>query len=122
MAFHDIDMDEFREWWSRTKRCGFTAAQHYADRRLMGRDVLSMLAWGGVLPLAAISLSLPTLGLSLSLLAPYALLWHRVRRDRLQRGASSSDATLYASATVVGKFPEAAGVLSLARQRVFPPR
>jgi N-terminal domain of galactosyltransferase len=119
MAHHDINIDEFRQWWKRTKRAGYTSAEHLADRRIMGRNVLSIMAWGAAVPAAAFGMALPTLGGSLLLLSAYAVLWQRVRKDRLRRGAEPRDAALYASATVIGKLPEAVGVIEFGRKRLF---
>lgn len=118
MAHHDIQMDEFGQWWKRTRRSGYTYAEHLADRRIMGRKVLSVLAWGGVLPLLAFGMALPSFGSSLACLGAYAVLWQRVRKDRLMRGATSDDAALFATATVLGKVPEATGVLEFAAKRL----
>jgi GT2 family glycosyltransferase len=118
MAYHDIDMDQFRQWWIRTVRSGQTYAEHWLDRQLMGRRVASIAFWGGALPAAALGLALPTLGLSLGLLTPYVVLWSRVRRDRLQHGWSADDASFYASAMVLSKLPEMVGVVRVVRGRL----
>jgi hypothetical protein len=117
MAHHDIHMDEFGQWWIRAKRSGFTSAEHLLDRRIMGRNVLSILTWGAGVPAVALGMALPTFGGSLMLLWLYAVLWYRVRKDRLLRGASESDASLYAFATVLGKVPEAVGIVEFGRKR-----
>jgi glycosyltransferase involved in cell wall biosynthesis len=119
MAHHDIHMDELRQWWKRTKRAGYTSAEHLADRGIMGRNVLSIMAWGAAVPVLSLTMALPTFGGSLWLLCAYAVLWQRVRKDRLRRGAEPRDAALYASATVFGKLPEAAGVFEFGRKRLF---
>jgi cellulose synthase/poly-beta-1,6-N-acetylglucosamine synthase-like glycosyltransferase len=118
MAFHDIHMDSFGEWWHRTKRSGYSAAQHLVDRRVLGREVASMVGWGSVIPATAVALAPPTLGLSLSLFLLHGRLWRRVREDALRRGLSREDAALRASATVVGKVPEALGVIEYVRKRL----
>jgi GT2 family glycosyltransferase len=119
MAHHDIHMDEFRQWWKRTKRAGYTAAEHLADRHIMGRNVVSMLAWGGALPCVSLGMALPTFGGSLTWLGAYAVLWQRVRKDRLRRGATPDDAALLASAAVLGKIAEAAGVVEFGSKRML---
>jgi GT2 family glycosyltransferase len=121
MGWHDIHMDEIGQWLRRTRRAGFTLAEHFVDRRIMGKNVASALAWGGIVPTVALGMALPTLGGSLALLGAYPVLWRRVRSQRLRAGSNPRDAALYASATVLGKIPEAIGVLDFARARLFGP-
>jgi len=118
MAMHDINMEHFSQWWNRTKRTGYTSAEHFADRRIMGRKVLSNICWGVLLPGAAVGMALPTFGVSLLSLGAYAALWRRVRDAELRRGASAEDAALFASSIVVGKVPEAAGTLEFMTRRL----
>jgi GT2 family glycosyltransferase len=117
MAYHDIDMDEFTEWWSRAARAGQTYAEHWLDRGIMGRKVLSISLWGGALPAAAFGLALPSLGLSLGLLSPYAVLWRKLRREALLRGYSNEDAALFAAAMIFVKIPELAGMARVVWRR-----
>jgi len=119
MAHHDIQMDSFKQWLVRTKRCGYTAAEHWADRGIMGRNLLSMLLWGAFVPGVALTFALPTLGGSLAAFGGgYGVLWRRVREDRLRRGATPNDAALFATATVLGKLPEAVGAAQFATERL----
>lgn len=120
MAYHDIHMDSFAQWWRRSVRTGDGTAQGVymqggkdAERL---KEMASMLVWGGALPAAALGLSLPTLGLSLSLLSGYGVLFYRVRGHRLAHGDRPDDASLYAGAVAVGKIANAAGVLRFARR------
>lgn len=120
MATHDIHMDSFAQWWRRCVRNGDGAALGVYRER--GRDaarlkeVASMLAWGGALPAAALGLSVPTLGFSLSLLSGYGVLYRRVLAERLRRGERPEDARLYAAAVTLGKVANTAGVLRFTRR------
>ena len=118
MARHDIAMGEFAAWWRRTSREGQAVAEALVRNGLSDResrrDLASMLLWGATLPTTAAALALPSLGLSLGLLAGYPLLWTRVRNYRLRQGDEARDASLYATATVLGKIANAAGVAKYA--------
>ncbi|MDH5675432.1 MAG: glycosyltransferase family 2 protein [Myxococcales bacterium] len=119
MALHDINMTHIGQWWRRAKRSGRTYAEHWIDRGILGRRVASICIWGGLFPASAVALALPTLGLSLVLLAPHALLYRRIRRDRILRGTPEDDATLYALATVAAKIPEMTGVAAVLKSRIL---
>jgi GT2 family glycosyltransferase len=119
MTLHDAAMTRFGQWWKRASRAGHafaeSAARHFrTPERYCVRQVVSILAWGLVLPGASLVLLWPTGGASLLLLSAYGLLWWRIQRSRLGHGDSAADARLYASACVVGKFAEATGVLQYA--------
>lgn len=115
MARHDINMQGFGEWWQRAVRSGHSLAEGMyiqakkgkkAHYKLLGSSV----TYGAILPSTATLLFLPTLGLSLSLLAPHARLWLKVREHRLSVGDSKDDAAVYATSVVLGKFAEAQGI------------
>ena len=65
--------------------------------------------YGAVLPAIALGGALPTLGLSLGLLAGYPVSAYRAYRAAKRRGRSEEEAVLYAIACTVGKFPEVVG-------------
>jgi len=127
MARHDIAIDHFGQWWSRAAREGKSAAGNVHRNGISDhesvRHMLSILVWGAGVPTAAVALLLPSLGLSMGLLGSYSVLWRRVHRSRSKRGATSEDAALYASATVLGKLANVSGVASyvskVARARVW---
>ena len=115
MATHDADIHRFDEWWRRSVRSGHAIGQRsYLNGRGPARDCTrerrSTLVWGVALPLAAIGLAVPTRGLSVLLLAGYAVLGWRVFRYRRRRGDSAADARLYAGFNVLGKLAEAFGL------------
>ncbi len=118
MAYHDIDMARFGQWWRRAVRSGEAYAEGYYVQRLRGKrphlkEVMSVLAWGAAVPSVCIAAStrLPLLGGGL-LAAAYGRLWWKVYHDASRRQWSPDDARLYATAVVLQKF---AGVVGVAR-------
>jgi GT2 family glycosyltransferase len=124
MAWHDAAMTRFPQWWRRTRRAGHAYAEgaalhgapperHYvAERR-------RALLWGLALPLLAVAGALLHWSLALLLLAyplQIARLWVRHRRER---GAAPLARAFF---LVLGRFPEALGVLGfwLRRWRAGP--
>lgn len=124
MTLHDAALERFGQWWRRAARGGHACAEAAALHRSSGqryrlRELLSISAWGGLLPVAALGLAWPSHGLSLAAaLLAYAWLWGRIYRHRRQRRDPPGDAALYASALVVAKLAEMGGVLRYAWSRV----
>ncbi|CAN5803215.1 hypothetical protein BH23PLA1_BH23PLA1_22810 [soil metagenome] len=125
MARHDIAMTRFGQWWRRTVRAGYAYAEGAArhgrtPQRHWVRESRSIAFWGIVLPLIALALAWPTKGASLALLlVGYALLYQRVQGHRLRHGNSPTEARLYASYCLLGKFPQALGLLRYWRDRLL---
>ena len=116
MAVHDIDMTRFAQWWRRTRRGGFAAAQGAAmhgsqrQRAQRGRAVV----WGLVLPGAVLA------GL---LVTPWALalllaLPTQVVRLAARSGIGRRESWEWAFFMTLGKTPEALGVLDYALRRL----
>lgn len=118
MAYHDMAMTQFRQWWRRAVRAGHAfaegAALHGAGpERHFVRETRSAVVWGGAMPILALTVAWPTRGLSLAALAAaYALLFTRVwLRARKRPGWRLADATAYATFIVLGKPAGAIGVV-----------
>jgi GT2 family glycosyltransferase len=116
MTLHDAAMTRFRQWWRRTLRAGYAfaegAARHGREpERHWVRDTRSIWFWGVGVPLCALGLAPATGGASLILFGGYLALAVRINRKSRKRGLSVADARLYAAACVVGKWPQALGVL-----------
>lgn len=126
MTIHDAAMTRFEQWWKRSKRSGHAYAE---GAMLHGRTVtrhnvrqtISALTYGVVLPLSAVAIGGPVgavLGRSVgqaaltTLLMPYLKAAYGAYKYRLQQGDNPDDARLYAVFCMLGKFPEAAGVLT----------
>ncbi len=115
MTLHDAQITQFSQWWKRMVRSGHAYAEgmalHLHDNgRYQWREVLSIIRWSVLLPIVAISLVWFTWGLSLLLLADYAVLWYIVKSLRLHRGDSPHQANLYALFCILGKFAGLIGV------------
>jgi glycosyltransferase involved in cell wall biosynthesis len=125
MAIHDADITRFSAWWMRNVRTGHAYAEaksRHPDSPAMrsGKAVRSIAFWGFWLPCLSLSLAAPTLGVSLLASAGgYPALLVRVYRTMRERGFSRASARLYATFCVLGKFPQAFGML---RHRVLERR
>ena len=124
MMVHDLDMSSVGQWWSRSKRSGYAVASsaHKHQRgpgRFCSAEVRRMLFWGAMLPAVSIGAAVPSGGISLVLLLAYARPALGSYRFASGRGASTADARLYAIWCTLGKFPECAGVVRYAMDRVF---
>lgn len=115
MTRHDARMTRFAQWWRRQVRAGHAYAEVMWQQRSVSpepfwlRETLSNAAWGIGLPLVALGGVKPSRGKSLGLLAAYPMLWVRIFLRARQR-MSSRHATLYATFTCLGKFPQAQGM------------
>jgi hypothetical protein len=125
MASHDCDINSFRQWWRRGVRSGRAyaegAALHGASpERHWVKERRSILVWGVALPLSAVLLAWPTGGLSIAgLLMLYLALGAKIIRNRVRQwGYSLSDAMIYALFCVIGKLPQAIGLLHFNRKQL----
>ncbi len=116
MTLHDACMTRFGQWWKRAERAGHAyaegAAMHGAPpERHRVRETRRVLVWGALIPGLALAGAIPTLGLSLALLAGYPLSAARAYRSARRRGRPLEDALPYALFTTLGKLPELHGVV-----------
>lgn len=123
MADHDAAMFHFGQWWRRQYRTGHSYAevlhrQRHDPQRETLRNVLSILFWGGGLPVISLAGAWPSAGGTLLVLFAYVWPWIGSYRDRLHRGDAPRYASLYASACLLGKLPQFQGLLSFARSRL----
>jgi GT2 family glycosyltransferase len=114
MTLHDAQMLHFRQWWKRFLRAGHAYAEGAylhgrSPEKHWVKENRSIWLWGLLLPLGAIGLSGLTNGWSLLLLLAYPLSTYRVFQYGSRRGLKAKDASLYALACVIGKFPNALG-------------
>jgi hypothetical protein len=122
MALHDMRIADFKGWWRRSVRSGRAIAaaislhpwsrDPYCVRQW--RQLASVLAWGLALPAISLMVAVPTGGLSLILLGAYPALWWRIRRARTLKGDDPRDASLYATACLMGKLAQVVGILAAA--------
>lgn len=111
MTLHDAAMTRFGQWWRRSRRAGHAfaegAALHGAGpERHWVAETRRALAWGAGVPLmAAVAWALHPLGALLLLAYPAQVLRLALRDGG---GAPAWEAAVF---TVLGKLPEAQGVL-----------
>ncbi len=124
MASHDCDIQSFGLWWKRAVRSGRAFAEGAslhgaAPERHWVKETRSIWIWGVAIPLLGVLLVWPTQGLSLAvMIAAYLLLLARIVIGQVRsRGRSLADASLYAIACVVGKWPQAVGLLACSLKR-----
>ncbi|MCB2113632.1 MAG: glycosyltransferase family 2 protein [Parvularculaceae bacterium] len=121
MTLHDAAMTRFRQWWKRSVRAGhaFAEVSHIHRRSPCGvwkRETRRALAWASIAPLALI-LSVAVHPSALVILAVYPLQFARLSwtaRNRL--GGAAAPWALF---TILGKFPEALGVVKFHVGRAF---
>lgn len=124
MALHDAQMTRFSQWWRRSLRSGHAYAEgawlhgRSPDRHWV-KESRSICFWGLILPLLIIGTVLPSKGWSLLLLASYPLMAYKIYCSLQYRGYSSKDTALYATACVVGKFPQVQGQLQFHLNRLL---
>lgn len=122
MTRHDAAMTRFAQWWKRSVRAGHAcaeAAHRHPDDYFARRTVRSNVIWGCALPAAALGLSGPSSGTSLSLFGLYGPLWWRVRNYRMrEHGDDADDASLYATYCVLGKLPQFVGTVQFHANRL----
>jgi glycosyltransferase involved in cell wall biosynthesis len=107
MTLHDVAMTRFRQWWRRTRRGGYGYGEGVAlygapPERHKVFESRRALLWGGVLPVLAIVGALFTPWALLLLLA-----WPAQMARLVLRGTDSMRAVFL----VIGKVPEALGIL-----------
>ena len=116
MTLHDMAMTRFSQWWRRSRRGGFAAAQGAAlhggaSQRAQQRRAL---AWGLGVPMAALA------GLTLTpwALALLGLLPAQVARLAARSGMSQRCSWEWAFFATLGKTPEMLGVLEYQTRRL----
>jgi hypothetical protein len=114
MTLHDAAMYRAGQWWRREKRSGHATAEGAAmygrtPERYRRQPNRSNYVWGLILPAAALAPAWWTHGWSLLLLGLYAVQWWRIRGRCVKRGMPGSDARLYATFLLLGKFPQVLG-------------
>ena len=114
MALHDIAMTRLSQWWRRTRRHGHAVAEgaalHGAGPARYGRAALRrMLVWGVAVPVVAL------LG---AFVTPWAILVLLVWPAQVLRLKAKGQDWTQAFFLVLGKLPEAQGVLGYYLSRV----
>jgi len=123
MAWHDVGITRFRQWWKRAARAGFAYAEGWALHppkvgASYRRNAVRALFWGALLPLSICAFALggivwrPLLLVSgaaaLLLVAQAARLIVR----ELRRGRAARDAAGFGAFLFIAKLPEAIGAMN----------
>jgi GT2 family glycosyltransferase len=121
MTLHDAAMTRLAQWWRRARRAGHAAAEGAAlhgrpPERHGVRQTVSALAWGLGPPMAAL---LGMLAFGPWGLAALALWPMQVLRLALREGAGRREGWERAFFLVLGKLPEALGVLEFSARRLL---
>ena len=125
MTWHDAAMTTWTQWWRRNKRSGHAFAEgaflHGAppERHFVDETRRAVL-WGAVLPLVVLLLAATVSPWLLLLLAVYPLQWARVGARLRHDGRPI--AWTYAAFLLLGRFPEAQGVLKFRLARLVGQR
>lgn len=110
MAWHDLNMMHFGQWWRRTKRTGFAYAQGVhlfsKDDPTVGKQVLRAICWAVVLPVVILAGLLLVGPPALVLVLLYPL---QVLRTALSMTGPPRHRLLSAAFMTLGKFPEFLG-------------
>jgi GT2 family glycosyltransferase len=122
MVFHDAAMTRFSLWWKRSVRTGYGYAQGYAlhgrgAERYCLRQSLRIWFWGLMVPGGIVLLALFFGSQWLSLVAIYPIQIFRITASVNKRFNHWQHSLLYASFTLLGKWPQLYGqVLFLVRR------
>ena len=119
MTWHDAAMRRFNQWWRRSLRAGHGYAQVGAlHPAVFRRQRRSSMVWAMLLPLGVLSMTAWKGPAGLLLLLGYPALGLRILLRRLGRDGTPLDSVLYAAFCVLGKVPEAAGIVKYWWSRV----
>ena len=118
MTLHDAQMDTFSQWWKRTLRSGHAYMQClYLHRKSPNsndlRSVISILFWGGLLPVVtvlSVVFDLAALVALIVFLYIYLVskIYYHVRKSKKSR---PTDSLIFSIFTTIGKIPQFFGVL-----------
>ncbi|MEO5689865.1 MAG: glycosyltransferase [Burkholderiaceae bacterium] len=114
MTWHDAAMMTWTQWWRRNKRSGHAFAEgaflhgQPPERHFVAETRRAML-WGAALPVAIVVLAATTAPSFLLLLLVYPVQWLRIGARFARAGGPI--AWTHAAFLLMGRFPEAQGVL-----------
>lgn len=122
MGSHDAGLLHFGQWWARARRAGHAYAEHVAKHGARAdpawhRQLVSIILWAGLLPLATILLAatIPVLAP-----APPALWLLQVMRIwRREQRQGEPDAFWIAAMTMIAKFAQLTGVVAFVSRRAM---
>lgn len=115
MTLHDAGMTQLLQWWNRARRAGYAYSEGAylhgnSEEKFKVKEVLSITAWGIVLPVLIMSLCFYESS-SVLLLLVYPLQIIRLILVNNKQLRSFSDAYYYAISNVFGKTPQLLGAV-----------
>lgn len=123
MTLHDAAITKFSQWWNRAKRAGYAYASlsflhGTSAESFKVKEVVSILLWGGVLPVLVVFLSTLHLG-AFFLLLLYPLQICRLTLKFKSLNKPKKVTMSYAVSTVIAKFPQFVGIMKFAVNRLL---
>jgi len=133
MTLHDSAMLHFGQWWRRTVRSGYGAADvaaRFGQQGLFVKHVQSARLWALWLPIAIVvclaasialvgrtQLAIGGFAIAAVLMALFPLQWLRITLGARRRTSSIGDAMIYGLLTLIGKWANLAGQWQYRRDR-----
>jgi GT2 family glycosyltransferase len=114
-TIHDANITQVSQWWRRAQRCGYAYGLvsslhgHLPERKFI-KEVRRTLVWGGLVPLLALILAIPTHGWSLGLLLRYPIGIVRTIQFTRGRGFSWAESIPWGISCGLSSFPEVMGL------------
>ena len=113
-TLHDADMHKLSQWWRRAKRCGHAYAELFSlhgapPERKFAPELRRTVLYGAAVPLGAIALAIPTLGLSTLALMSYPVRAVRIALRTRQRGFTWTESVAWSLSCSAAPIPEAFG-------------
>lgn len=123
MTLHDAAITKFSQWWNRAKRAGYAYASlsflhGTSPESFKVKEVVSILLWGGVLPVFVVFMSTLHLG-AFFLLLLYPLQIFRLTLKFKSLNKPKIVTMSYAVSTVIAKFPQFVGIMKFAVNRLL---
>jgi len=119
MTLHDAAMTKVSQWWKRTVRAGYAFAlgssiHGKSKERYWVKENQRIMIWGVFIPVLVLSLVIVN-PIFLGLLAVYLVQVMRVGNKRPDLGSMKF---IWAASVVLGKIPEAVGLIQHAKNRI----
>lgn len=122
MTLHDAEMTKFSQWWKRNKRAGHAYAESYSlhgktNEKFRSSNCKSVLFWSTILPIIILVLGVfqPIL---FFLLLIYPIQTFRLMLRYQSRIKHLKKSFLYATANVLGKWPQLMGMIEFKKNRL----
>ncbi|MGI9318737.1 MAG: glycosyltransferase [bacterium] len=124
MSKHDANIMSLNQWFRRAKRGGHGYANIFhlhgnGPDKYFRRELISVLVWGGVVPLAILCSLLFAPLLAGALFLMYVLFILRTSLRRLKKGDPLKIAIVYGALIFTGKVPELAGAFQYWKNHLF---